>query len=728
MPNENPNTNPFATVALDYLNKGLSVIPLAPKQKNPILSGWTKFCDQRMDAEHARMFFTSAHNIGLTLGPASNLCAVDIDTDDPILLEQIERILPESPVKKRGAKGYTAFYKYNGIDSKSTKTNDGTAGIDFLSTGRQTVLPPSVHPSGVEYKWITNETLLTCPAENIPEISSETLRQLFDLLNPETKNVVTHSDAPKPSAKVEDIKKALSFIPADIEYNEWSSIGMALHDFSGGATWACELFDSWSKTGSKYKEYEPLKKWDTYTVDGGITINTLFALARTYGYTTNPELAQIKKEREEEIAQQAESKKRLETLSKNLLPAPGLIGDVAQYIREVSVKKQPILTIAGAIVVSGTVYAQRAQTPSGLRSNVYCFAIGESGAGKGDPDRAIHHLFAHKSLREDLRRALRGVPASRTGLIDSIYDAEGKCLLSIDEIGYYIDAVNGKTAQAYSKEIIPELTRLYSSANTMCLGREYSQHGKDAKKRSDVLNPCVCVLGLSVPSQIYDVITKKDILDGFLPRWFILETTDIDPGYNDNRVPFEESSGCNLIKTINIITKALDEQKGKKPYTVPITIEANELLRKYRDEFNKARVENLKNGNEIGCLYTRLYENLEKLSLVASEIDPQTHLPKITTTSVNWACGVVLLSLERMKVLLEAINKSGYAKKLDEMEEKIKSINRPITMSEFGSKFRNIPLRERNALLEDLVLSGRVRRFPEGTLTKLEHMDNALKL
>ena len=136
----------------------------------------------------------------------------------------------------------------------------------------------------------------------------------------------------------------------------------------------------------------------------------------------------------------------------------------------------------------------------------------------------------------------------------------------------------------------------------------------------------------------------------------------------------------------------------------------------------------LKHGNEVGCLYTRLYENLEKLSLVAAEIDPQTHLPKITTTSVNWACGVVMLSLERMKVLLEAINKSGYAKKLDEMEGKIKSINRPITMSEFGSKFRNIPLRERNALLEDLVLSNRVKRFLDGTTTRLEHMDHALKL
>ena len=87
-----------------------------------------------------------------------------------------------------------------------------------------------------------------------------------------------------------------------------------------------------------------------------------------------------------------------------------------------------------------------------------------------------------------------------------------------------------------------------------------------------------------------------------------------------------------------------------------------------------------------------------------------------------------MLSLERMKVLLEAINKSGYAKKLDEMEEKIKSINRPITMSEFGSKFRNIPLRERNALLEDLVLSNRVKRFLDGTTTRLEHMDHALKL
>lgn len=726
----NAATNPYKNLAMDYLNKGFSVIPLAYGAKKPNLSGWSKYCDQIMSIEDAQLFFTSARNIGLTLGPASGLCAVDIDTDNPTMLKKIEHILPESPVKKRGAKGYTAFYKFNGLPSKSVKNENGD-GIDFLSTGRQTVLPPSLHPSGTEYKWLTNETLLTCPTENIPEISDNTLKQLFDLLTAETQNTSAPFNIVKPVANVDEIKKALDYIPADIEYNDWSKIGMALHDHFNGAQCGLELFDSWSQRGSKYKEREPVKKWASYTVGNGITINTLFALAKQYGgYMTDMEFIQVKKEREENNAKQIQHIKRIEALKKDVITAPpGLVGQITKYIQEVSVKQQPILALAGGIVVAGTVYAQRAQTPSELRSNIYCFGIAETGTGKNDPKRAIQKLFEQKELRSDLRNALHGAPVSRAGLTDAIYATNGKYLTVIDEIGHYLDGINGKTAQSYSKEIMSTFTQLYSNADMTYLGREYSQHGKDAKPRLDMEQPCVCVLGLSVPSAVYDAITKSDILDGFMTRWFILETTDIDPKDNEERVHIGKSSVFKLINDINTITNMLDKNRtNSEPYVVTTTIKANELLKNYKKEFNDARIANIKNGADMACLYTRAYENLEKLSMVAAEITSPTNLPVITEKSVNWAYAVVSLSIERMKVLLEEINKTGYEKKLDDMEEKLKSLDGPISMSTFGSKFRKIPHKERNGLLADLVASNCVKTYTQNNITYVEHMDRALKL
>ena len=41
------------TLAMNYLAHGLSVIPLAPKQKGPKLAGWSAFCENQMDPEFA---------------------------------------------------------------------------------------------------------------------------------------------------------------------------------------------------------------------------------------------------------------------------------------------------------------------------------------------------------------------------------------------------------------------------------------------------------------------------------------------------------------------------------------------------------------------------------------------------------------------------------------------------------------------------------------------------
>ena len=200
--------------ALQYLAHGYSVIPLAPKQKGPKISGWTKYCEELMNVKDAQSFFGKNQNIGLCLGPASDLCAVDIDTDDPYLIKKIEKLLPVSPLRKKGAKGYTVFFKYNGMASKSVKDDQGN-GLDFLSAGRQTVLPPSIHPSGIEYQWLNGVSLLDVNKKDVPELPISTVERILELFK------VTPKEKPKTpvafykDANLEEAKCALTYLDAD---------------------------------------------------------------------------------------------------------------------------------------------------------------------------------------------------------------------------------------------------------------------------------------------------------------------------------------------------------------------------------------------------------------------------------------------------------------------------------------------------------------------------------
>jgi putative DNA primase/helicase len=77
-------------------------------------------------------------------------------------------------------------------------------------------------------------------------------------------------------------EQALSFIPADIERERWWKVGAALkHEFGEPGF---DVFDGWSRTAKSYIETDVRDTWKSLKNDGGITISTLYALAKEYGF------------------------------------------------------------------------------------------------------------------------------------------------------------------------------------------------------------------------------------------------------------------------------------------------------------------------------------------------------------------------------------------------------------------------------------------------------------
>lgn len=146
--------SPFTEYAEQYTKSGYSVIPITFGAKGPpLIREWQKFCDERPDIELVRDWidqFPEA-NIGLCLGKASGLIALDYDYHEN-LHSILKAKLPRSPVGKIGAKGITYFYRYSGQQSKSW-SKDGKPVLELLSTGKYTLIPPSIHPTGAEYEW-----------------------------------------------------------------------------------------------------------------------------------------------------------------------------------------------------------------------------------------------------------------------------------------------------------------------------------------------------------------------------------------------------------------------------------------------------------------------------------------------------------------------------------------------------------------------------------------------
>lgn len=150
----------FADTAPRYWAKGLPVIPLKVGDKMPAINGWQVF-STRMPSLSEQEYWLHQYagcNIGLVCGQQSGLVMIDIDTKDPaithVILEALTKKWP-SPWKRVGAKGMVLAYRqpergsirtFQIKHAKKGEGEDSACIVEGLSTGRQVVLPPSIHP------------------------------------------------------------------------------------------------------------------------------------------------------------------------------------------------------------------------------------------------------------------------------------------------------------------------------------------------------------------------------------------------------------------------------------------------------------------------------------------------------------------------------------------------------------------------------------------------------
>ncbi len=131
--------------AKKYLNQGLSLVPIHPKGKRPLIE-WKEFQSRRATEEEIDTWFTQwpDANIGIITGRISNLTVVDIDKGGPLT------DLPPTATVRTGGDGWHYYYKYHQDAPTDSRVRDRT---DIRSDGGLVVAPPSIHASGQEYEW-----------------------------------------------------------------------------------------------------------------------------------------------------------------------------------------------------------------------------------------------------------------------------------------------------------------------------------------------------------------------------------------------------------------------------------------------------------------------------------------------------------------------------------------------------------------------------------------------
>jgi hypothetical protein len=184
------------------------------------------------------------------------LASLDFDDDDAALA--VSEKMPTSPLNKRGRRAWTSGYRANfEVPSENffhpTEVDERGKPrmvLQILSHGRQTVIPPSIHPdTGEPYQYTNGRTYWDTPLEDLPELPRE-YREIIMACG-------YRPAEQKPERAEERINPETGEIVEDGSY--WREINnRALRDLKA---WVPALLPEMRQTGYRYPAYRGIAWW-----------------------------------------------------------------------------------------------------------------------------------------------------------------------------------------------------------------------------------------------------------------------------------------------------------------------------------------------------------------------------------------------------------------------------------------------------------------------------------
>jgi hypothetical protein len=690
---------------------GISVVPVIPAAKSPgvwannawrPMPGWDVYKRRFPTEEELTLWASWPHpGIGVITGELSGLIGVDLD-NRPDLHAVITSLLPTTPSKKVGEKGLTHFFRRTAEGYKAWSIGKERV-VDLLSE-RLCIIPPSVHPTGCEYEWV-GESLIDLGKEKLPPLPGNFAYLMDGLFNAWDPQVLPPPPPTPPmaySSTLSDVRDALTHISPD-DYDTWIRVGMAIKSENAGAD-GFSVWDAWSQGSAKYKPQEMAKKWASFH-GSGITVASLFQLAYAAGYqkkTPAPAAPQvtfsgslreaISPQKTEEETQPAEVKSDLALPLDLLTSAPGLVGEIADWITQNNRYYQPSYSLAAALSLVGMIKGHNVCTEEDGRTNLLTISVGVSGSGKSQPNGLVQEIIG----KAGLSAYLLGEPKSESGFLKSLQKSGGKGLLLWDEIGVAFKGLFSSYAPSYQTGIVRQFLKLYSMANQLVVGQEFADtDGKNP--RIDLNQPCFCLYGTTTKEGIFGAFSSTEAVNGFAARLLIFETHDyLTPRKRQfQKTPLPEWLVGKVKATANA---GVSVGTIIAPTTVPYSEAARAIMADAEEWFEARRVEAIKGHRAADIsIWSRAYEQTTKVALTVEDES------EIGEPSAAWAVRLVTeLSKRMILAASEQIADNETHAEVNKVLGIIKSAGGWVSTTELFERTRGLSPQKRRDILSGL--------------------------
>lgn len=293
-----PSYDEIMEQCLPLLRAGAALHWLAPNSKAPVHEGWSTA--PRQTQANLYETYKTGQNIGIRLGELSKTSAghihlIDLDIREPDLADEawshLDEMIPgardlpfvvsgsggssrhvyfltKTPLKSRKLLVSEHFSMvFDPKKGREVKKHDWE--IDFFGTGKQVVLPPSIHPdSGKPYVWgrrFDFDMLDLGIGPILPEsvVEKMGLTALIDEDDDDLDVIVRQLPLGLDEAEIDRI---IAGLPEEwVEDREtWLQVGAALHHEYKGELRGFERWCEWSKQSAKFNARDQAVVWRSF--------------------------------------------------------------------------------------------------------------------------------------------------------------------------------------------------------------------------------------------------------------------------------------------------------------------------------------------------------------------------------------------------------------------------------------------------------------------------------
>lgn len=368
-------------------------------------------------------------------------------------------------------------------------------------------------------------------------------------------------------------------------------------------------------------------------------------------------IAKMQAEASEDGETEAIGDKELPKVEGDLEYPPGVMGELAKYFFQSSIKPIKEFAIAEAFAVAAGLFG-RCYNISGTGLNIFTMMLAPSGTGKSALSKNPSAFMNYLQMRKGIPNAQQFITTQRftheNAMFNEFKERSSFCQC-LSEFGKQFRNMVTDNAGGAQTTVREQMTDIFSKSGygDSAGGLRYSNSEKSVNLGYPV---AFSFLGESVAEPFYEAVNYEMFADGFMSRFILMEYTGKIPYDNVNFDVVQPPNALvnKMAEAVIGVTRSLADINRVDVTPVGRDAEAGKWFQEYT-EYCTDTANRYKDDAIWTSLWTRCNLKTMKIAALLAVMDNYSQ-PVITMTHVNWAYDYIM---RHNNLVLRAVRERG---------------------------------------------------------------------